>query len=151
MNDQAREIRLPACPAPLAAVLERLPAWPASLALVTALNLVLRPQLPADVAARLAGRRLRIVVRDARLRLDFTWQAGRFAALAPQAQVDLAIGASAADFARLAQRSVDPDTLFFSRRLSMEGDTELGLVVKNTLDALELPLLDGRWLRRRGR
>lgn len=47
---------------------------------------------------------------------------------------------------QLAQRQVDPDTLFFSRRLVMEGDTELGLIVKNALDALELPVLDvTRW------
>lgn len=39
----------------------------------------------------------------------------------------------------LAMRKEDPDTLFFSRRLSMQGDTELGLLLKNTLDALELP------------
>jgi predicted lipid carrier protein YhbT len=32
---------------------------------------------------------------------------------------------------------VDPDTLFFSRRLTIEGDTELGLLLKNRLDALE--------------
>ena len=36
-------------------------------------------------------------------------------------------------------RKEDPDTLFFSRRQSMQGDTELGLLLKNTLDALELP------------
>jgi O2-independent ubiquinone biosynthesis accessory factor UbiT len=30
------------------------------------------------------------------------------------------------------------NTLFFSRRLVMEGDTELGLQVKNTLDAIDL-------------
>ena len=40
----------------------------------------------------------------------------------------------------LARRQEDPDTLFFSRRLSMEGDTELGLLVKNTIDAIELPV-----------
>ena len=39
----------------------------------------------------------------------------------------------------LAMRKEYPDTLFFSRRLSMQGDTELGLLLKNTLDALELP------------
>ena len=39
----------------------------------------------------------------------------------------------------LAMRKEDPDTLFFSRRLSMQGDTELGLLLKNTLDSLELP------------
>jgi predicted lipid carrier protein YhbT len=33
---------------------------------------------------------------------------------------------------------VDADTLFFDRRLSIEGDTELGLLLKNTLDALDL-------------
>jgi predicted lipid carrier protein YhbT len=42
----------------------------------------------------------------------------------------------------LARRQEDPDTLFFSRRLSMEGDTELGLLVKNTLDAIEAPLVN---------
>ncbi|MGO2436765.1 MAG: ubiquinone anaerobic biosynthesis accessory factor UbiT, partial [Serratia proteamaculans] len=32
----------------------------------------------------------------------------------------------------------DPDTLFFQRRLQIEGDTELGLYVKNLMDAIEL-------------
>lgn len=57
---------------------------------------------------------------------------------------DLTLSATAHDFLLLAQRRQDPDTLFFSRRLSMEGDTELGLVVKNALDAIELPVLDPR-------
>jgi predicted lipid carrier protein YhbT len=34
-------------------------------------------------------------------------------------------------------RQEDPDTLFFQRRLTIEGDTELGLEVKNILDALD--------------
>lgn len=37
----------------------------------------------------------------------------------------------------LAARRVDPDTLFFQRRLMVEGDTELGLQAKNLLDTLE--------------
>ena len=41
----------------------------------------------------------------------------------------------------LATRKEDPDTLFFNRRLLVEGDTELGLVAKNTLDSIELPKL----------
>ncbi len=45
---------------------------------------------------------------------------------------DLTISASAHDFLRLAQPQEDPDTLFFAPRLSMQGDTELGLVGKNT-------------------
>lgn len=145
------EFALPECPQPLAALLAKLPPYPASLLLVTVLNRVLAPQLPGDVAERLQGRRFRITVRDARVSLDFTCRAGRFAPLPRQHEPDLAIAASGPDFLRLAQRSVDPDTLFFSRRLSMEGDTELGLVVKNTLDALELPLANAIHLRRRPR
>ena len=129
-------------PAPVAAVLSRLPAFPAALLLTTALNASVARQLPADVADALRNKRLRIQVRDARVTLDFTWTGGAFAPRARHAQTDLCIAASAHDFLRLAQRLEDPDTLFFNRRLSMEGDTELGLMVKNTLDALELPVLD---------
>ncbi|MDD2711863.1 MAG: SCP2 sterol-binding domain-containing protein [Simplicispira sp.] len=129
-------------PAPVAAVLSRLPAYPGSALLTTALNVSIARQLPADVGALLLHKRLRIHVRDARVTFDFTWTGGAFAPRARHADIDLCIAASAHDFVRLAQRQEDPDTLFFNRRLSMEGDTELGLVVKNTLDALELPVLD---------
>lgn len=129
-------------PTPLAALTGRLPAYPGSLLLVTALNLGVARQLPQDVGDMLLGKRLRIQVRDARVTFDFTWTGSAFAARPRQAETDLCISASAHDFVLLAQRQQDPDTLFFNRRLVMEGDTELGLVVKNTLDALELPVLD---------
>ncbi|HAL40665.1 MAG TPA: sterol-binding protein [Polaromonas sp.] len=129
-------------PQRLGALLERLPAYPGSAILVTALNLGLAQHLPADVLQLLLYKKLRIHVRDARLTFDFEWTGQRFAACSKQQTADLTIAASAHDFLRLAQRQEDPDTLFFSRRLSMQGDTELGLVVKNALDALELPVLD---------
>lgn len=113
--------------------------------LVTAINLTLAPHLPPDVAALLKDRRLSIRVRDARLAFDFVWTGRLFVPSAPQPNPDLAISANLQDFLLLAQRRQDPDTLFFSRRLLMEGDTELGLVVKNALDAIELPLLDPRY------
>jgi predicted lipid carrier protein YhbT len=129
-------------PEPVGSVLSRLPAYPGSLLLVTALNQVLARQLPADVRQYLLGKRLRIRVTDARLTFDFTCTGTRFVASRKQDTTDLTISANAQDFLRLAQRQEDPDTLFFNRRLSMEGDTELGLVVKNAIDALELPVLD---------
>lgn len=129
-------------PAPLGALLSRLPAYPGSMLLVSALNRVLARQLPADVGQLLHGKRIRIQVRDAGLKFDFGWQGSMFRASAPQPTTDLTLSANAHDFVRLAQRLDDPDTLFFNRRLSMEGDTELGLVVKNALDALDLPVLD---------
>lgn len=129
-------------------LLGRLPAWPGSVLFVTGLNLALAHQLPTDVGAALEGKRLRIQLRDASIAFDFSWQAGSFTARPRQAQQpDLTIAASAADFIALARREQDPDTLFFSRRLVMEGDTELGLMIKNTIDALELPVFDPRQLR----
>jgi predicted lipid carrier protein YhbT len=129
-------------PRPVGALLSSLPAYPGSLLLVSALNLVLAKQLPGDVRQLLLDKKLRIHVRDARLTFDFAWTGQRFAACPKQQSTDLTLSASAHDFLRLAQRQEDPDTLFFSRRLSIEGDTELGLVVKNALDALELPVLN---------
>lgn len=131
-------------PAPLARLLGHLPAWPGSLLFALALNLALARQLPGDVGQALRERRLRIRVRDACLAFDFAWTGGQFVPRAPDPEPDLTISASAADFLALARREQDPDTLFFSRRLAMEGDTELGLMVKNALDAMELPLLDPR-------
>lgn len=50
---------------------------------------------------------------------------------------DVTISGKAREFALLVSRQEDPDTLFFQRRLMIEGDTELGLEVKNILDALD--------------
>ncbi|SDM54458.1 Predicted lipid carrier protein YhbT, contains SCP2 domain [Oryzisolibacter propanilivorax] len=129
-------------PRPVGAALARLPAYPGSRLLVAAINLALARHLPDDVRTLLQGRKISIRVRDARVAFDFTWDGTRFAASRPHATPDLAISANAQDFVLLAQRRQDPDTLFFNRRLVMEGDTELGLLVKNALDALELPVLD---------
>jgi len=133
-----------AVPKPLGDLLSRLPAYPGSLLFVTGLNLALTQHLASDVTPLLVGKKLRLRVTDAQWAFDFEWRKDRFVAsqnATPTAEADLTIAASAYDFMQLARRLEDPDTLFFSRRLSMEGDTELGLLVKNTLDAIELPLL----------
>ena len=129
-------------PQPVGALLSRLPAYPGSLLFVSALNVALRQQLAADVTAMLVGKKLRLRVTDAQWAFDFEWRKDRFSATQNTGDADLTISASAYDFVLLARRLEDPDTLFFSRRLSMEGDTELGLLVKNTLDAIELPILN---------
>ena len=54
------------------------------------------------------------------------------------ADVSFSASASASDLLMIAARKQDPDTLFFQRRLVIEGDTELGLYVKNLMDAIEL-------------
>lgn len=129
-------------PRPVGDLLGKLPAYPGSLLFVTALNVALSRQLSPDVMQLLVGRKLRLRVTDAQWAFDFAWRTNRFVATQNKGEADLTISASAYDFVLLARRQEDPDTLFFSRRLAMEGDTELGLLVKNTIDAIELPVLD---------
>lgn len=129
-------------PKPVGDLLHRLPAYPGSLLFVTALNLALAKNLAPDIAQMLVGKKMRLRVTDAQWTFDFEWADGRFSACQNPGAADLTISASAHDFVLLARRQEDPDTLFFSRRLSMEGDTELGLLVKNTIDAIELPVFN---------
>lgn len=129
-------------PEPVGRLLSFLPVYPGSLLFATGLNIALNGNLPDDVKQSLTGKKLRIKVTDARIGFDFQWNNGRFNACNNQGEPDLTISASAHDFLLLARRQEDPDTLFFSRRLAMEGDTELGLLVKNTLDAIELPVFE---------
>lgn len=53
-------------------------------------------------------------------------------------QTDVSFKGDVNDLVLITARKEDPDTLFFQRRLKIEGDTELGLEVKNMLDSFEL-------------
>jgi O2-independent ubiquinone biosynthesis accessory factor UbiT len=144
-------------PAPFARIGARLPSLPPTLGLTTLLNLAPRQILPRDVLAPLTGKRIEVRVRDAGLALAFTFGPRGFRPAQAGGPADLALTATARDFLALALREEDPDTLFFSRRLLMEGDTELGLLVKNTLDGADWQGLAAQlpparilaWLRRR--
>ncbi len=130
-------MKLPPIPDPVRRLLSRLPQYPASAAFAAALTLWLGETLGADAHPEFAGKLIRLHVTDAGVTLTFRVMPRGFTPSAA-ANPDLTLAAAAEDFLALALRREDPDTLFFSRRLVMEGDTELGLLVKNTLDALEL-------------
>lgn len=85
----------------------------------------------------LEGRWLSIHVRDIGLLWYTSVVDGRLA-VSQQADADVSFSADASDLLMIAARKQDPDTLFFQRRLVIEGDTELGLYVKNLMDAIEL-------------
>jgi predicted lipid carrier protein YhbT len=124
-----------AFPRPLATLAARLPPAPPSLAFSLAANRLLWPALQTLDWQPLLGRRYAIRVKDLGLSLRFTLTRRGFAP--DSGTPDLTVSATARDFLLLLGRREDPDTLFFSRRLLSEGDTELGLVVKNLLDALD--------------
>ena len=85
----------------------------------------------------LEGRWLSIHVRDIGL-LWYTSVINGRLVVSPEAEADVSFSADASDLLMIAARKQDPDTLFFQRRLVIEGDTELGLYVKNLMDAIEL-------------
>jgi predicted lipid carrier protein YhbT len=119
----------------LASLVAKLPTAPPSLAFSIAANRLLWPALQDLDWQTIVGRRYAIRVKDLGLTLNFTVTQNGFA---PDRGVpELTISATARDFLLLLTRREDPDTLFFSRRLVSEGDTELGLSVKNLLDAVD--------------
>jgi O2-independent ubiquinone biosynthesis accessory factor UbiT len=118
-----------------------LPQWPHSLTLIAGLNAAAKMKLlPLDSLALLEGKTFLVEVLDTGGQANFTYRNGLFRPLfsAPQTP-DLSFRANLSAFMQMIARQEDPDTLFFNRELSIEGDTELGLVVKNMLDAVEWP------------
>jgi predicted lipid carrier protein YhbT len=116
-----------------------------STVVVTVLNRVFVDALRDGEMDFLQGRAVRVHVRDMQLTFCITLQQGRLVASQVKDMPDLSISGTLHVFLLLAARSEDTDTLFFQRRLQMEGDTELGLEVKNFLDGLDV---DSLWLPR---
>lgn len=117
-------------------LVERLPMQPPTWALARALDHWLLPRLAADVRAALVGRDVEIAVADLGLVLRLRLGDRGFRVAPRGAAVQLRIAAASTTLWRLACGRDDADRLFFERALVMEGDTELGLVIKNTLDAI---------------
>jgi O2-independent ubiquinone biosynthesis accessory factor UbiT len=117
-------------------VVQRLPMQPPAFALAAALNRWLRPRLPADTLEALSSRCVEIVVTDLGLAMRLELSRRGFGLAPANAPVVLRIAASAPAYWRLLRGQDDADRLFFERALVMEGDTEMGLVLKNTLDAI---------------
>jgi O2-independent ubiquinone biosynthesis accessory factor UbiT len=124
-----------------------LPQWPHALALVTGLNAALKMRLlPESELAALEDKLFRVRVLDTGGEASYTYRAGLFRPVfRPEREPDLAFAANLSAYLQLLARQEDPDTLFFNRELEITGDTELGLIVKNMLDAVEWPQLNARW------
>lgn len=116
---------------------QRLPSAVAGAPLMLMLELA-RQRSWLIAPENLYGRTFQIQVEDLGLRLCFRCDQGRFKAIPLQAS-DVSLSACAMDFLKLTTALEDADTLFFRRRLKIEGDTELGIAVKYWIDANERP------------
>jgi len=98
----------------------------------------------------LQGRTLQIEMIDAQVFVCLTNTADKlccshFSGQRQDADVTLSI--DTANALSLLQQQVDPDTLFFQRKLKINGDTELAHHVKNTIDTLDPELIPNFVLR----
>jgi predicted lipid carrier protein YhbT len=143
--------RSPLLPRPFTLPLALIPGAAHSQVLARILNHIFAPELVDGELDFLEQKVMRIDVVDARISYRLTLLDGKLRAAESSLPHALSIEGSIYDFLLLATRREDADTLFFNRRLRLGGDTELGLYVKNFLDALEmegrlgplLKLLDG--------
>jgi O2-independent ubiquinone biosynthesis accessory factor UbiT len=100
------------------------------------INHLLRGQELKKRLWELEGKSVCINIKDAQTRFHFLIQAGHLKS-APYNSSNVTITGNTTDFWKLATHKEDPDTLFFRRNLSIEGETETGVHIKNILDSLE--------------
>ncbi|CDI03708.1 MAG: SCP2 sterol-binding domain-containing protein [Candidatus Competibacter denitrificans] len=130
--------RRPTLPSLLALPFSLIPSSVHSTVLMTALNRLLATYIREGEFEFLRDRVLAIQVRDAKItyQIRYAGPAG-FIACQSSEKPDLSISGTIYDFMALATRREDSDTLFFNRRVVMEGDTALGLELKNWLDGMD--------------
>ncbi len=104
--------------------------------LALALNLGMRlGPVARESLEPLTGKTVSLDVTDLGVEVRVLYDGARFRS-SPH-RPDVTIRATVAGYVALLLRREDPDTLFFTRRLLITGDTDLGLVVKNVLDAID--------------
>ncbi len=118
-----------------------IPAGVHSKSLAMVLNRILKESLMEGELDFLEGRILQIEVEDLSLDYRLTLLKQRLAPGVTHREPDVRFGGQLKEFMLLALQKEDPDTLFFQRRLQLEGDTELGLEIKNFLYTLDQDIL----------
>lgn len=130
-------------PAPLARaaghardLVRRLPVQPPSFVAARLLDRLLLPKLDDGQRAALAGRIVEVELIESGVRVRLLLGARGFSVASGSAEPAVVIRARTDALWRLVRGQDDADRLFFERALVMEGDTEFGLIIKNTLDAI---------------
>ena len=128
----------PQLPKPFSLPLKVLPQILHNRFLANIINKILVDDLNAGELDFLQDKSVAIEVSDIGMCYQLRFTGNRLVAGQAQSENHLIIKASLYDFMSMASRQVDPDTLVFQRRLVMEGDTELGLALKNYLDGMDV-------------
>lgn len=100
------------------------------------INHLLRGQPLAARLHEVEGKSLCISITDVNCCFHYLFFSGSLVSV-PTCKADVTISGTCDAFWKLGTRQEDADTLFFKRKLVIEGETETGLHIKNLLDSLE--------------
>lgn len=110
-------------------------------ALIEALQRVFHESIQDGDFDFLQHKWLKVEIRDLDLRWFISYENQRLIVADNVKNEDVSFSGDLNELILIAGRKEDPDTLFFQRRLLIEGDTELGLEVKNLMDSVDLQQL----------
>ncbi len=118
-----------------------LPKFVQKKALLDGLEMVFHEALDDGDFEFLEDKWLKVEIRDMNLHWYISYEDDKLVVADNIKDEDVSFSGTLNDLILIAGRKEDPDTLFFQRRLSIQGDTELGLEVKNLMDSVDLEQL----------
>ncbi|MCF6320135.1 MAG: SCP2 sterol-binding domain-containing protein [Proteobacteria bacterium] len=128
----------PVLPAILAIPVASIPEKYSATVIVKSLNIMLAQALEEGDLDFLQDNNVSVNIIDLKLKFGLTLKNEKLHASHWQINDNLSLSGNLYDFMLLASRKEDSDTMFFHRRLKMEGSTDLGLEVKNLLDGMDM-------------
>lgn len=108
------------------------------LALARSLNYLLREAIVLGELDFFTDKVLNICIKDLGVNCSIRYRNKSVLVAEALSNPHLRFSADSYDLLLIATQKLDPDMLFFQRRLEMNGDTELGLGIKNMLASIEL-------------
>lgn len=103
-----------------------------------AINHLLQQERTKGELHFLEGQVARVEITDLNFNFSMTLEGQRLHIKVPGVAGDATLKSDQDSMLQILHGEVDPDTLFFRRKLLITGDTELGLYIKNMIDTIDL-------------
>lgn len=114
------------------------PAPVMELFLNTGVNHLLKEERQKNELDFLKNQVARVEITDLDFNFSFTLVNQKLVIKVPAEAGDATLRSDQESMLKILHGEVDPDTLFFRRKLLITGDTELGLYIKNMIDTIDL-------------
>ncbi len=128
---------LPQMPAPFQKITAHTPWFVTKSVVALALNQLFKTACADDTLAFLINKKVAVNLLDSGIKFSITSDGKRIIVLPYNHQADLKLSGTVYAMMLLMSQQADADGLFFKRQLLSEGDTELGLFVKNFLSSID--------------